>query len=427
MKFGLIYEMNTPLPHTGAQEYRIYWEALEQICLAEDVGFDYAWEVEHHFLTEYSHSSAPEVFLGALTQRTRKIRIGQGIAQLPYRFNHPAKVAERAAVFDILSNGRFDLGTGRSITEAELGGFEINPAESKAQWEEFISLIPKMWKSTEKEPFSYKGKFLDMPPRNVLPKPIQSPHPPLWTAATQPLTFRQAGERGLGVLCFGFNAAVELGEQCQVYYEALKNPTLQVGDFVNANLAATAPFFCHSDRRRARLLGAPASAYFSLKALQLFTPWYGKDVPGYEYYTNMAKRGLSDFSVGRDGKPRDMDRLVEEGTVLIGTPDEIGEAIEKYEQAGVTQMVFLVQMGQLAHRDILASLELFGKEVIPHFRARGHKIPYGFKEFETRVNFPTKTFGEHGLAAHLGDPGKPKGEAKHSPDLADHPFVGVGK
>ncbi|MCW5829902.1 MAG: LLM class flavin-dependent oxidoreductase [Deltaproteobacteria bacterium] len=397
MKFGLIYEMNTPLPHSAAQDYRVYWEALEQICLAEDVGFDYAWEVEHHFLTEYSHSSAPEVFLGAVTQRTKRIRIGSGIVQLPHRFNHPAKVAERAAVLDILSNGRYDLGTGRSITEAELGGFEINPADSKAQWEEFVSLIPKMWKSTADKPFSFKGKYLDMPPRHVLPKPIQSPHPPLWVAATQPMTFRQAGERGLGVLCFGFNAAVALGEQSSVYWEALKNPTLQVGDFINPNLAASVPLYCHSDRRQARMAGIPASAYFAVKALQLFSPWYGKEIPGYEYYTQMANRGQADFGVGRDGKPMDMDRLVSEGTLLVGTPDEIGDAIEKYEKAGVTQMVFLVQMGSLPHRDILRSLELFGKEVIPHFRARGHQIPYGFREFQTSVPVPTKEFGAQGL------------------------------
>lgn len=405
MKFGLIYEMNLPAPHTAQREYDVYWQALEQIALAEDVGFDYVWEVEHHFLTEYSHSSAPEVFLGAVTQRTKRIRIGQGIAQLPHRFNHPAKVAERAAVFDIMSNGRFDLGTGRSITEAELGGFEINPGDSKAQWEEYIELIPKMWKSSAEKPFEFKGKYIDFPSRNVVPKPIQSPHPPLWVAASQPLTFEQAGERGLGALCFGFNAPTDLRECCDIYWKHLKDHKKLVGDFVNANIGASTPLFCHSDQRTARLAGFPAAAYFAIKALALFSPWYGKDVPGYEFYTNMAKQGNNNFGVGKDGKPMDMNRLVSDGTMLIGTPDEIIAGIEKYEEAGVTQMVFLVQMGNLAHREILRSIELFGREVIPHFEAKGHRIPHGFKEFRTTVGARPGEFGSQGLNEVLGTGG----------------------
>lgn len=405
MKFGLIYEMNLPFPHTAQREHEVYWQALEQIALADEAGFDYVWEVEHHFLTEYSHSSAPEVFLAAVTQRTKNLRIGQGIAQLPYRFNHPVKVAERAAVFDIMSNGRFDLGTGRSITEAELGGFGIDPADSKAQWEEFIEIIPKMWKSTADKPFEHNGKYLSIPQRNIVPKPVQSPHPPLWVAASQPLTFEQAGDRGLGALCFGFNAPMDLKAGCDIYWEHLKTHRKLVGDFVNANIGASAPMFCHEDRRTARLAGFPAAAFFAVKALALFAPWYGKDVPGYEFYTNMAKQGLTTFGQGKDGKPMDMDRMVEEGSMLIGTPDELIAAIEKYEDAGVTQMVFLVQMGNLPHMDILRSLELFGQEVIPHFRAKGHRVPHGFKEFETRLPFRPAPFGGLGLnGVQQGDP-----------------------
>ncbi len=412
MKFGLIYEMNIPFPHTAQREHDIYWQALEQIALADEIGFDYVWEVEHHFLTEYSHSSAPEVFLGAVTQRTKKIRIGQGIAQLPYRFNHPVKVAERAAVLDIMSNGRFDLGTGRSITEAELGGFEIDPADSKAQWEEFIEIIPKMWKSTPEKPFEYKGRFINIPARNIVPKPIQSPHPPLWVAASQPLTFQQAGERGLGSLCFGFNAPVDLKSACDVYWQHIRELKKPVGDFVNANIGASAPMFCHEDRRTARLAGFPAAAFFAVKALALFSPWYGKDVPGYEFYTDMAKKGMTSFGQGKDGKPMDMDRMVSEGSMLIGTPDELIPAIEKYEAAGVTQMVFLVQIGNLPHRDILRSLELFGREVIPYFQAKGHKVPHGFRDFETKVPVKDAGWGTLGLTEVRAEAGIAPAAAK---------------
>ncbi len=397
MKFGLIYEMSTPKPHTPGKEYDVHWQALEQAVLAEEVGFDYIWEVEHHFLTEYSHASAPEVFLAAVAQRTKTIRIGSGVVLLPNKFNHPARVAERAAALDILSNGRYEFGTGRSITEAELGGFEIDPAESKAQWKEAVEIIPKMWKSTDEKPFSYKGKYIDMPPRNVIPKPIQVPHPPLWMAATQPNSFREAGERGLGVLCFGFNAINDMRDSIDGYYKEIKNPKMPVGDFANVNVGAAAVMFCDYDQKKARLAGVPAAAFFAVKALQLFAPWYGRDVPGYEFYTDMVKEGKVTFGNVEGGRPMDVDTLVKTGVLLIGTPDDLIESIEQYEKIGVTQMIFAVQAGALAHRDILRSLEIFGKEVIPHFKAKGHALPHGFKEYRTSLNSQARSFGDFGL------------------------------
>src|SRR5213594_4461526 len=190
LKFGLIYELQQQKPWVENQEHKTYHDALDQIELADKVGFDYVWEVEHHFLVEYSHSSAPEVFLAAASQRTKNIRIGQGVALLPNPFNHPIRVAERAAALDIVSDGRLELGTGRSITEQELGGFGIDPADSRPMWEEAIQMIPKMWQTEE---FAWEGDYFVVPPRNVLPKPVQKPHPPLWMACTQPDSFRIAG------------------------------------------------------------------------------------------------------------------------------------------------------------------------------------------------------------------------------------------
>ena len=156
MKFGLIYELQMQKPWEENQEYKTYHQALDQIELADKVGFDYVWEVEHHFLVEYSHSSAPEVFLAAASQRTKNIRIGHGVALCPAPFNHPIRVAERAAALDIVSDGRVDLGTGRSITEQELGGFGIDPADSRPMWEEAIEMIPKMWTN---ETFAWEGNY----------------------------------------------------------------------------------------------------------------------------------------------------------------------------------------------------------------------------------------------------------------------------
>src|SRR5881392_2006277 len=145
-----------PRPWDDGAHERLLRDALEQVELADRVGIDYAWEVEHHFLEEYSHSSAPEVFLAAASQRTERIRLGHGIVQTPPAFNHPARVAERISMLDLVSNGRADFGTGESSSEAELGGFMIDPTEKRAMWEEGLRVAVRCM--TE-EPFTgHSGK-----------------------------------------------------------------------------------------------------------------------------------------------------------------------------------------------------------------------------------------------------------------------------
>src|SRR3954463_8354090 len=163
MRFGLFYEHQMPRPWPeGAFETLIH-DSLDQIELADRVGFDHVWEVEHHFLEEYSHSSAPEVFLAAASQRTKNIRLGHGIVQLPPGFNHPARIAERAATLDLLSDGRVDLGTGESSSSAELDGFGVDRATKRQQWTEMLDAVTRMF---VEDPFAgYKGEFLTMPPR----------------------------------------------------------------------------------------------------------------------------------------------------------------------------------------------------------------------------------------------------------------------
>ena len=175
MKFGIFYELIALKPHDNAAVIRAYKEAMEQIKFAEQMGFEYVWETEHHFLEKFSYSAAPELFLTAVAQNTSKIRIGHGAVLLT--MNHPVRVAERAAVLDILSDGRLEFGTARGVTEAELGGFMIEPEDSRPMWEEALRMIPPMWMN---DTFEWNGRFFKVPPRNVIPKPVQQPHPPLW-------------------------------------------------------------------------------------------------------------------------------------------------------------------------------------------------------------------------------------------------------
>src|SRR5215470_2178839 len=183
MRFGLFYELQMARPWGPDAEEKTLHDALEQIELADRLGFHSVWEVEHHFLEEYSHSSAPEVFLAAASQRTRRIRLGHGIVQLPLAFNHPARVAERVATLDLVSGGRVEFGTGQSSSEAELGGFLVRRNEKRAMWEDAMEAIARMF---VEEPFAgWESPYLKMPPRNVVPKPVQKPHPPLWVACSR--------------------------------------------------------------------------------------------------------------------------------------------------------------------------------------------------------------------------------------------------
>src|SRR5438270_13541850 len=207
MRFGIFYEHQLPRPWEAESEHKLLKDGLDQVELADRLGIDYVWEVEHHFLEEYSHSPAPEVFLAACSQRTNRIRLGHGIVQLPLQFNHTARVAERIATLDLVSDGRVDFGTGEASSEAELGGFLIDRATKRDQWTEAIDAVTRMF---VEEPFAgYDGEYVRMPPRNVVPKPLQRPHPPLWVACSRRETIHLAAQKGIGALSFSFISADE--------------------------------------------------------------------------------------------------------------------------------------------------------------------------------------------------------------------------
>ena len=356
MKFGLMYEIQVPEPHYPGVEQERYNQVLAQVDLADEMGFDYFWTVEHHFLREFSHCSAPEVLYGAISQRTKRIRIGHAVALLPGQYNHPVRVAERAAVLDILSNGRMDLGTGRSTTLIEMDGFEVNPEDTRAQWEEAVRMIPRMW--TE-ETFSHEGQFYTIPPRSVIPKPVQKPHPPMWVACSQPDSFRAAGEMGLGVLCFNLGGYGQMEERVGAYREAVKtaNP---VGQFVNDQVAALCLVHVGEDDEEARRVAGPEGEWFVNKAEELYQPWQGRQVPSsYQF----AVSAVQEERVNKTATDH-----LESGAFAMGDPDTVIKVLKKYEEAGVDQILCFMQMGNLAHSRIMDSIKLFARHVIPYFK-----------------------------------------------------------
>ena len=261
MKFGVFYELQLPKPWNEGDEQRLFHEALEQIVLADKLGFDHAWEVEHHFLDEYSHSSSPEVFLAAAASVTKNIRLGHGIRQVIPNYNHPARTAEGLATLDIMSNGRVEFGIGEGATRLELGGFHIPAKEKRAMAIEAGEQIANMMAL---DPYpGFEGKYFSMPCRNVLPKPVQKPHPPMWMACTNRDTIRVAASLGVGALAFSFVDPEEAKNWSDIYYGIIKSDECKpIGHTVNANIAMVSNFSLHEDREEAIRRGHEGFEFF---------------------------------------------------------------------------------------------------------------------------------------------------------------------
>ena len=351
MKFGLFYEHQIPRPWPEGAEHKLFQDALAQVELADRLGFDYIWEVEHHFLEEYSHSSAPEVFLAACSQRTHQIRLGHGIVLMPPGYNHPARVAERIATLDLVSNGRVEWGTGESASHIELGGFNVDPKCKREMWAECTRETAKMMVQS---PYAgYDGQYFSMPPRNVVPKPLQSPHPPPWVACSSRDSLRYAARYGLGALTFAFVDADEAKFWVEEYYDVFEKECEPLTQRVNPNIAMVSGFSCHDDEETAVARGLDGLRFFRFALAHYYHN--GSQVPGETDIWELYRQTPQDPAEARAG---------------IGTPDQIREHLEIMESAGVDQVVFIQQAGANRHEDICESLELFAERVLPDFKAR---------------------------------------------------------
>jgi len=351
MKFGIFYEHQIPRPWGRDGEHRLFKEALDQVELADRLGIDFAWEVEHHFLEEYSHSSAPEVFLAACSQRTKRIRLGHGITLMPPGYNHPARVAERIATLDLVSDGRVEWGTGESSSRMEMEGYGVHYMEKREAWDEAVRECAKMMCM---EPYpGHEGRFFSMPARNVVPKPVQSPHPPLWVACSNRDTIKLAARLGMGALTFAFVDPAEAKYWVHEYYETFRNECTPIGRTVNPNIAMVTGFMCHEDSERAVAQGLEGFKFFGFALAHYYIN--GTHVPA---RTNVweAFQHAPPFPAVPNGG--------------IGNPDEVRATMKTFEDVGVDQVIFIQQGGNNRHEDICSSLELFATRVMPEFRDR---------------------------------------------------------
>src|SRR5271154_3295104 len=320
MKFGLFYEHQLPRPWHDGDELKLFQDALDQVELADRLGLDNVWEVEHHFLEEYSHSSAPEIFLAACSQRTKQIRLGHGIVLMPPGYNHPARVAERIATLDLVSRGRVEWGTGESSALLELGGYGVPVEQKRNAWREAVEQCANM---LAMDPYpGFKGEFFSMPTRNVVPKPVQQPHPPLWVACSNRETIKLAARLGIGALTFAFVDPAEARQLGDDYYLILKEGCLPLGHAVNANLAMVSSFGVHHDLEEARRRFQDGFRFFQFA---LGWPYgFGEQIPGRTDIWSKFEAAQANLAAGEGGLSGS---LAAEGG--IGTPDQLREHLKK--------------------------------------------------------------------------------------------------
>lgn len=352
MKFGVFYEHQLPKPWNKRSEKKLFDESLDQAELADKLGFDFVWAVEHHFLEEYSHSSSPEIFLAACSQRTEQIRLGHGIVLMLPAYNHPVRVAERLSTLDIISGGRVEWGTGKSSSSVELGGFGLNPFDKDTldlMWHESVREVSKMLKST---PYpGFKGKTFSVPVRNIVPKPIQTPHPPLWMACTSRESIVKAARLGVGALTFAFTEPDNAKFWVEEYYETFERECHPIGQAVNPNIAMTVGLSCHRNAQTDSECVSQGFRFFGHALSHYYA--HGSHEPGNsniwgEYVNDVKGEQFPDY--------------------CVGTPDKILENLKKYEESGVDQVIFLQQAGKIDHERICNSMQLFSEEVMPYFK-----------------------------------------------------------
>jgi alkanesulfonate monooxygenase SsuD/methylene tetrahydromethanopterin reductase-like flavin-dependent oxidoreductase (luciferase family) len=374
MKFSIIYEAQM-VDLSRKSEQQVFHDMVEQSLLAEELGFDCIWAVEHHCLTRYAHMSAPESFLAFIAGATKRIHVGHGVVCLPFNMNHPIKVAERIATLDLLSRGRLHFGVGKGGTPQETGAFGTSLADVTSQVDESMYLIPKMWMQDEIE---HHG-LIDIPARPVHPKPFQDPHPPMYMACTRHDSLHTAGSRGLGALVMGFNGAGEIAERNEAYRKAFRerDPANQVGFRPTEHLAALCATTVLDDRAKARRIGIRGQRFFA----ESIAYWYAGGAPpqvdDLDEETQLAQLKSSENRMvaflGDHGIPVLSDATgnyhIEDDA--YGTVEDCIRQVGKIIEAGADEILFLVQMGTIPHEISMETIRNIGQHVIPHFRAKG--------------------------------------------------------
>jgi alkanesulfonate monooxygenase SsuD/methylene tetrahydromethanopterin reductase-like flavin-dependent oxidoreductase (luciferase family) len=357
MEFGIFNSLYLPYhlrdrDPEGAEHNRLMDEVAWTVA-ADKAGFKYTWATEHHFLDEYSHLSANESFLAYVAALTTNIHLGSGIFNVTPPVNHPARVAERVAVLDHLSGGRFEFGMGRGSSTTEQRGFGIeDPELTREMFDEVVPQFRRMWSETN---YSFDGKFFSMPERNVLPKPYTKPHPPMWVAAGSPSTFEKAARMGLGVLCFTTGTPATLAPLIEKYKKEIQHAE-PVGDYINDNIMVTSQMLCLEDGQKARDVACNMTSGYQNSLVFRYLDTFPKP-PGIPVWPALIP----------EPTPEGLQAAIDSGLVCIGTPDEVEKGVKGFADIGADQLVFGMLSTTMPRDIALEAVETFGKHVLPKF------------------------------------------------------------
>ncbi len=373
MKFSMIFEAQMSDP-TAEHEAQVLRDCVAQAVLADEMGFDTVWAVEHHGLKWYAHMSAPEIFLTWVAAKTTRIRIGHGVVCMPFNFNHPVRAAERAAMLDVLSGGRLNLGAGRGATPVETSMCGVDPDRTYQEVEESLRLIGTAWQDPDGE-FEYHGELLDVDPHSLLPRPVQRPHPPLFMACTKKDTLKLAADYGIGALVLGFAGIEEIAELRRTYDEAIAARTGErfVSTVVNDHFAALCPTIVLDDREKAQQIGARGQRFFA----QSIKHYYGAGPvpdeavdPTVDEVAKIKAAAEEHVAYLHEAKIP-----VKSGSTAIfnaehayGSPEDAIAYVERLQEAGADEILCLIQMGTVPQEACLETIRHWGEKVIPHFR-----------------------------------------------------------
>ena len=376
MRFSLIFEAQV-VDDSPRGEREVFDQLVEQSLLAEQLGFDVIWCVEHTSLTNYAHMSAPETFLAFIAGKTNRIGIGHGVVCLMPAMNHPIKVAERIATLDLLSKGRVHFGVGKGGSQQEAGAYGYDLKELQPLIDEAMYLIPRMFVEEEVE---FNGQHIKIPPRPIHPKPYQDPHPPMYLACTNPDTLVRAGQRGMGALVLGFGGPEEIAKKSVAYREAWnsRKPEDQVGYRPIQHLAALCPAIVLDNAEEARRIGIRGQRYF----YESLNYWYGggpKPAPE-SWGDQLLEEGtdtiitskLASETLTMDLRPDEGGRRPSEGILsaknAYGSVEDCISYVEQLIAAGADEILFMTNMGTVPQWAQMETLRKIGTYVIPHFR-----------------------------------------------------------
>lgn len=363
MKFGYFSQLQMPKPWRDDGEVLLYKEAMTQAVYAESVGFDTYWQTEHHFYPEIGHSSSPELFLAALAQHTKTIRLGLAVVVLPC--NHPYRVVEYVSTLDHLSDGRVEFGTGRGASPYHIEAFGVTSDQSKELWEESLDVICSMFL---KDPFpGWQGKWYpDLLERHLVPKPVQKPHPPLWVAGSQPTTYADAARKGLGILGFNGTEPSEIETSIRAYREAEAECT-PVGGYTNHQVATFIIGNIDSDYTVGRDRACAAARWYAGdNDSELQKVRFGTHTG--EYYEGLQSTVGQRPGVRKAVLDRSNEDLIQDGLVIGGDVDSVCRGVERWAKMGVDQLLIMIQAGNTTHDEVVRALDLFGSKVLPKFQ-----------------------------------------------------------